>query len=42
MDALDVNPGDYVNIMLAVLCLVFAAVGERLAVSGKREGEYDG
>lgn len=32
------NPGEYVKIMLAVWCfMVFAAVGERLAVSGKRE-----
>lgn len=32
------NPGEYVKIMLAVWCFtVFAAVGERLAVSGKRE-----
>lgn len=32
------NPGENVNIMLAVWCFtVFAAVGERLAVSGKGE-----
>lgn len=32
------NLGEYVKIMLSVWCfMVFAAVGERLAVSGKRE-----